>query len=511
MRQFRSFAAACVLALATAVATLGGVPAQAQQAGATRFEGVLTIIWGDPRPGAQGGGTRFTLTTADGVEHRLDVGPGQRSAAVSAFGQRVAIVGRQSRNAAGASRIVVDRVEALQSFAAPERRALTTRRVLYILLKFNGDAQEPHPTTFYRDLTNPRTPPVGFTSPATINGFFFRTSYGRLQWQADVAGQGGLNPTQWFTLPKTKAQYANCGWDGVCADLNGIKDDGLALAAAAGVNLAVYDNINFVLNNDLDCCAWGGSIFYNGKLYGSTWEPPWGQEAATYVHELGHSIGLPHSGWRYHAYDSPWDEMSRGSSAQSVQCGTYNSANSGGAASGIFCNEPGGGYITAHKEVLGWLPPANRALLAAVGTKSVTLSANAMNLGTTVKMLKICLKGFACQGNNARFLTIESRIRGVQFDDGLPGDGVIIHDFRRNRPPIGVGDPCFFNSQSGWAVPIDTTPGDWQPAPVCSSTGALSNAQLTPGRTYRNNTLGVIIQVVRKQGTAYVVRATRTK
>ena len=70
----------------------------------------------------------------------------------------------------------------------------------------------------------------------------------------------------------------------------------MTLASNAGVNLSVYDNINLVLNNDLDCCAWGGGSTFNAKSYGVTWEPPWGQEAAVYVHEMGHSLGLP--SWR---------------------------------------------------------------------------------------------------------------------------------------------------------------------------------------------------------------------
>jgi hypothetical protein len=38
------------------------------------------------------------------------------------------------------------------------------------------------------------TPPAGSTTPATINGFFNKTSWGKLRWRAHVAGRGGLNP-----------------------------------------------------------------------------------------------------------------------------------------------------------------------------------------------------------------------------------------------------------------------------------------------------------------------------
>ena len=54
----------------------------------------------------------------------------------------------------------------------------------------------------------------------------------------------------------------------------------------------------------------GRSFVYQNRFYGATWEPPWGQNTSTYAHEMGHSLGLPHSGWRYYAYDSPWDVMS---------------------------------------------------------------------------------------------------------------------------------------------------------------------------------------------------------
>jgi hypothetical protein len=185
--------------VALALLSIGAAVAQTS---GTRYEGTLSVIWGDPRPGALGGATRFSLTSPDGTQYDLQIAPDQRNAAIGYFGKRVIIQGRSAGRArSGEPSIAVDQIELAPASERIEPRAAVTRRVLFVLLRFKGDAQEPHPPRFFLDLTNPLTPRAGSNTPATINGFFNKTSWGKLRWRAHVAGRGGLNPTRWLTLP----------------------------------------------------------------------------------------------------------------------------------------------------------------------------------------------------------------------------------------------------------------------------------------------------------------------
>ncbi len=486
--------------LAAGLIALGTTSASAQTA--NRFDGTLNAQWGDPRPGAPGGETRFNVTLPDGKTYPLIVSPADQGRATAAFGKHVTIDGKRVTDALGRPAISADHFTAANGRV---QHAAETRRVLYLLVKFKDDNQEPHAKSFYLDLTNPKKGNPDLNIPATINGFFGKTSWGNLQWKADA--------TDWMTLPFNKAHYANCGWDKSCANLGALSNDAFALAVGAGIDLSVYDNINFVLNNDLDCCAWGGGTSFNGKSYGATWEPPWGQEAGTYSHEFGHSIGLPHSGWTYYAYDSPWDIMSMRTASQSVKCATYFSDNDN-ANRNVNCTEPGDGYIAAHKDYLGWTPAANVAVIDTTpGTTKVTLEANALPLGGKTKLIKICLDGEACSGGSAHFVSVEARIEGKVYENGLTGDGVIIQDFKVNRGAIG--GKCYFNSQSGFSVPIDATPGDYD-STNCNSGGrswpnyALGNAQFLPGQTYTDSAHHFSVTVKKQKGSSYLVVVKRS-
>jgi hypothetical protein len=477
------------------------------------FQGILSVVWGDPKPGVLADvGTRFSITYPDGTRVPLNIGPDLQNVAVQHAGKRVRVRGRASAES-GSPRISVDAIEEPEDGIKPQA-VIGTRKVLFILVRFQGDTQTPHSPNFFKQMTNPLIPPAGI--PATINGFFDKVSYAKFKWAADVAGVGGLNPTQWFTLPHNRAFYVPCGASSACADLDKIGDDATTLATNAGVNINNYANINFVVNNDLDCCAWGGGYSNGVRSWGATWEPPWGQETSTYVHEMGHSLGLPHSGWRYYAYDSHHDEMSRGHPANVVQCGSYNSVLFGGPNTPIYCTEPGAGYIMVHQDFLGWIPAARKATHSTKTAKNYVIEANSLPLGTKLKMVKVCIVGRACSGaesSAARFITVEAKLHAGKFDNGVPSEGVIIHDVLMNRRNT-ISGPCYFNNQNGWAVPFDAMPGDFNTttcSPQDQPGSGLLNMAYGVGKKYTNATLGITIAVLSKAGNTFTVKVTKTK
>ncbi|HTY62658.1 MAG TPA: FG-GAP-like repeat-containing protein, partial [Acidobacteriota bacterium] len=497
-------------------------PVAGQTPSSERFEGILNVVWGDPYPGAGGGETRYSLSLSDGTNIPLKF-TGQENVAISYFGKSVVVSGHAASSqmalpyAQGSQAFIVEDISLTsgpQAYPGPSASVFGTKKVIFLLLKFSDDTDVPHPPSFYTDMTNPDTPPTGEPFPATINGFYKKTSWNQFSWVGDVGGQGGIGaPGGWLVLPNPKSYYANCGWGSSCFSTSTLSSDGMALGRAQGISFANYDNINFVVSNDLDCCAWGGSYYSSveGKLFGATWEPPWGQETGTYTHEMGHSLGLPHSGWVYYAYDSPWDMMSMTMSASTTTCASYYSRNSSSTRS-VTCTEPGDGYIAPHQDFLGWIPSGNIVTTDTGSKSTIMLEPNTLPLGTTAKMLKICIAGTSCSGSTAHYFTVEARVKGQgttsQYDNGLPGEGIVIHEFQQDRP--AVSGSCFFNNQSGWAWPVDSTPGDYDSV-NCNSGGrsypnyALYNAQWKVGQTYTNSTYNFRVRVLRRSGSTFVV------
>jgi hypothetical protein len=279
--------AAVLTAAFVAFLAAGGRYAQAQQVAVEQFEGTLLIVWGDPHPDLGAGGeVRYSVALPDGRVFPLRLA-GQESVSASDFGKRIIVSGRRVARPSTIADTATEVIE-VQTIARiqtqlddrTDQAVLGTRRVIYLLTRFSDDLAVPHPPGFYTDMTNPDTPPAGAPFPATLNGFFKKTSWDQFSWLADVGGAGGVGASGgWLILPHPKIYYAPCGWFSTCANLTALSDDATTLGRAQGIDFTVYDNINFVLSNDLDCCIWGGSYFssVDSKSYGATWASPLGQ------------------------------------------------------------------------------------------------------------------------------------------------------------------------------------------------------------------------------------------
>src|SRR3954462_1312092 len=279
-----------VLALVLGAMTVSrpaSVRVQAQAA--QTFDGTLSIMWGDPRFPGSAGDVRYMLETPDGRYVQVQY-QGDLNAALRYRGKHVLVTGRSASTtpfggAAGDPVIVADRIDddpraPLASAAGPSLVS-GTKRVIFLLTKFSDDTAVPHGPAFYLNMANPDVsgdPQI----PGTINAFFKKLSNNTFSWVADVGGAGGVGaPGGWITLPQPKSYYANCNFSVSCFSSARYNTDAVAAGKAQGINFAVYDNVNFVMSNDLDCCAWGGNTSIDGRFMGATWEPPWGQVTST--------------------------------------------------------------------------------------------------------------------------------------------------------------------------------------------------------------------------------------
>ena len=310
------------------------LPLQAQGV-ATTLEGTLDVVWGDPDPDlGSGGEIRYMLTLADGSVLPLQL-TGREGTAAALFGKRVIVSGRvlanqvQPANALTAG-VAVDALTASDVVqTAPlaavwhEAGHLSAGEVLgrcrsaaSAVVLHRHDESGHAARRGAVSVNAQRLLQEDVIQPVLLDGRRRRRRRPRRAGRVAHASQ----PEELLCPVRRGLQLRQTAL---------LSDDATALGRAQGINFKVYNNINFVLSNDLDCCAWGGGYYssVDGKSYGATWEPPWGQNVPTYAHEMGHSIGLPHSGWVYYAYDSPWDVMSSVSSINLMNCGSYASAN----------------------------------------------------------------------------------------------------------------------------------------------------------------------------------------
>ncbi len=366
-------------------------------------------------------------------------------------GRRVEVRAESGPAAAGAAL----RVQSLRPLESPGLMAATAPRVkpyVTLLVRFSDTRSvTPFPPATVETLFGPQ--------PGGLEHFYDELSYGGHSF-------AGSRVVGWLDLPHPKSTYVRGG----SLDQMRLLADAVT-AADRLVRFPDFYGINICINTAAftDYAGFGG-IFRvtadgQSRSYGVTWERPLDQDLhldqGTWAHEIGHSLGWPHSSGPYReTYDSRWDLMS-------VSYGNWTPP----------FGYTGRGTIGWHKTLAGWVPAARRYLAARGTEKTLRLERLAQPSAEGYLYAQVPLPG------GREFYTVEARQK-AGYDDTVPGDGVVIHrvDPRLDDRNAQVADATRNND-----------PND-------------DGAMWLPGETFKDTAAGVEVEVLEALESGFTVR-----
>jgi M6 family metalloprotease-like protein len=385
---------------------------------------------------------RFTRLVFDEAVLRAANGPGELNRRrVSLSG--ALLPGAPAPGVPPAPTLRVGSVRALEPAAAAAAGdfsgsvSLGVRPYEMLLCKFSDVPDEPRPKSWYDNL-------LGSSRPNMAH-YYDEMSSGRFSLAGSVA-------VGWFTLPKRYVDYFPNGGDSPHFDVL-LKD--CVAAADASVDFTKYAGI-IVQHNVGPDWAFGGSwtLTVDGqtRTFGVAWMPKSGP--AQLAHELGHTIGLPHSRGGYgRAYDSHWDVMSYPYVTWDPSLDPPDWVQQ---------------YTIAYNRLrLGWLDGVSQLLPVLPSTQAVLLLRGAQ----PASVAGFQLVRVPTAGASGTYYTAEAR-RRVSYDQGVPADGVVLHTYDPSRSePAQVVD-----------VTRDSDPND-------------AGATWAPGESFTDSLAGFTIDV----------------
>jgi len=439
-------------ALALAAAALGaGAFVPARVPGETRT-GWMSVVWQTRGVRNELAGVRLYLVDEAGRGTEIAAPAGLLAAEGGVLrlnGRRMTVTGDLLPAAAGGVPVLRARTLAAapgpRFLVSPGERAGPQAYVLILCRFSDRPSSDPRPKSEYARW-------MGSSYPG-LDHYWRESSENRVSVSAAVVGP--------YLLPRSAASYLAANGR---ADLGALMADCTG-AADAEVDFTKFSGIVMQFNSSLDDFSWGGSwpLTLDGasRRWPTAWMADWAA-LSTYVHETGHTLGLPHSSGSYgKTYDSRWDVMSGGATFDST-VGTYTPPHT----------------IAFHKELLGWIPAARKYVAAPGTTATFELARDAVPSAAGYQMAQLPIPGGA-----GAYYTLEARrYAGYDAAGRLPGEGVVIH-----RVNLADLVPAKVVDTDGNGNPND------------------AGATWTPGETFTDVAAGVLVKVLAATATGYSV------
>jgi M6 family metalloprotease-like protein len=373
---------------------------------ADTLTGWFSIICADGKPGTPVSFEEYWLTEDNGKTTQLQIDPAlleSLGGSLALNGQRVQAQGTWLAD--GRLHVESLQPEISARAAAPTTPAVTGSQPWITLpCKFADMITETKPIAYFTQMYTSTYP--------GLDHYWREVSYNLL----NVQGSGSVS--HWYTLPQPQSYYQVSGGSMDTAKL--FQD--CTAAADAEVYFPNYVGINMVFNGDFPTSKGGsGTATLDGvtRSWRRTWLADWGfSNLAVVEHEMGHGFGLTHSSGNYGAtYDNVWDVMSD----------TWTNC--------WLTRDPvfgclGQHTIGWHKDLEGWIPLSQKAVITAGTHVAITLERTALPQTSNYLVAVLPVKA-----TSDRFYTLEAR-RKVGYDTRLPGEGVVIHyvEIGRSNP-----------------------------------------------------------------------------